>query len=417
MTSAARIGKVRTEPRDYFERLRAPDHPLTDDEKKIALAEIARRHDWHDKQRREASPLRLFTVARVEELEREFADRNGLYLPDDDSGWDDFTIMANHLAHFGGTTERNVARIVEWAGFWAPEFPSDRVTNRAKLIAAKPLKWKADKLASRLGLTMERRTRLKVKTIGAIDVKPEDRPAWLQKYHRQRKEAERRAEGVLTRAEWLANTDTAKKWWELLGMSRRTWQRKGKPMPETASGAGPAVPARGAGPADNKVGAGPADYILRIRSAGPVPNPDGQCPGAAPGLVQSEAATDSAPILDQLRRGGETAHADELNPSASPSPRAAVSLPCEDGQRLNPWTSPSPPPLGCCMAGWEVPPVGPASIVLLMPHLRRADGYGRVPINQRWTLPMKAFAAAVRADGMKGTILHHGSGRLMESGT
>jgi hypothetical protein len=30
------------------------------------------------------------------------------------------------------------------------------------------------------------------------------------------------------------------------------------------------------------------------------------------------------------------------------------------------------------------------------PHLRRQDGYGRVPIDQRWTLPMQAFAAACR---------------------
>ena len=53
-------------------------------------------------------------------------------------------------------------------------------------------------------------------------------------YHRQRKEAERRANGVRPRAEWLAaNSDSANKWWEVMGMSRPTWQRRGKPVPET----------------------------------------------------------------------------------------------------------------------------------------------------------------------------------------
>ena len=170
---------------------------------------------------------------------------------------------------------------------------------------------------------------------------------------------------------------------------------------------------------------------------------DGQCCGDGAGQVQSEVAS-SVPTLDARCRGdevhadeetsldGETsphgqchgeALVDEQNPPAWLLPGPAVPPPCEHGQLFNPsWTSPSPPPLGCRLTGWELPPVGPASIVLLMPHLRRQDSYGRVPIDQRWTLPLTGLrggcAGGCRRDGgMRGDSRHHGSGRLMESGT
>ena len=192
------------------------------------------RHAWLERQRRLADPLRLMTIVRVEELERIFVDLYGLYLPDDDAGWDDLVIMAHHLAHFGGSTAAIIARIVEWAALWAPTFPADKVAERAALAAAKPIKFKADTLAWRLRLSMERRTRLKITSIGAFDVAKEDRPAWLRAYHRQRKEDERRAKGARPRAEYLAAVK-AKEPWLARGMSRSTWYRRGKPGFETAS--------------------------------------------------------------------------------------------------------------------------------------------------------------------------------------
>jgi hypothetical protein len=249
-------------------------------------------------------PSRILTITRVRELERDFADRNGLYLPDDDSGWDDFVIMANHLAHFGGSTVRIVARIVEWTSTCAPTFPTDKVTARAKLIAANPCKWTADKLAWRLGLTMERRTMLKIKTIGAIDVKREDRPAWLAAHHRQRKGAERRAAGVKQRD--LENSDSARRPWEALGMSRTTWYRKGKP--ET----GPAH--------ETPRETGTADYIENLYPAVAV------SPSAR--LVEGDAVIESAATPDQQREGGKGAPAAE-----APQPRIEI-----DPSFLN-WTA------------------------------------------------------------------------------
>jgi hypothetical protein len=364
MPSSTGHCKTRAAPRDYFERLRAPDHPLTDAEKRIALAEIERRYAWHEAQRRDANPSRILTITRVRELERVFADTYGSCLPDDDSGWDDLVIMANHLAHFGGSPERIVARIVEWASTCAPTFPTDKVTARAKLIAANPCKWTADKLAWRLGLTMERRTMLKIKTIGAIDVKREDRPAWLAAHHRQRKGAERRAAGVKPRD--LANTDSARRPWEALGMSRATWYRKGKP--ET----GPAH--------ETPRETGTADYIENLYPAVAV------SPSAR--LVQRAAAIESAATLDPQCPGG-VGLGEEVTLSSSLALGPALALPSgeltlEDDH--HPDRTPS---------GWE-PPVGPASLILNLPHLVRHDGFGRIPLDQPWTMPMRAFAAARR---------------------
>ena len=289
--------KTRTAPRDYFERLRAPDHPLTDAEIEIALAEIKNRYAaLREKYRNEADQFRFITFMRVGDLERIFEDRYGLHLPDDDAGWDDLVVMANHLAHYGGTTETVVGRIVEWAALHAPTISTDRVAALASKVAARPIKWSADKLAWRMRLTMEDRTRLGITTIGAFDVGKKDRPEWLAAHHRKRKADDRRAEGVQTRAEWRANSDTAHEWWKAMGMSRRTWYRKGKPMPEAGHGTTPAPEAAR--------GTGLADHIVRQRPAEPVPTSGA---AAAQEAVQDAPAIESGATPAQQREGGKAA--------------------------------------------------------------------------------------------------------------
>ena len=196
-------------PLSYIEALMAVRRPRTDEENAILYADIKRRYALHKRRRREVDPVHFTAVRRIDELEHLFLDRYGRCLPDDDAGWEDFIIVAHHFAHLRGSADRNVARIVDWAAIWAPSFPTDKVTECAEEAVAKPRKWKAETLAWKLGLTMEQRTRLKIKTIGAINVKPKARPAWLRAYHRQRKEAERRASGVKPRD--LANSISAKK--------------------------------------------------------------------------------------------------------------------------------------------------------------------------------------------------------------
>ena len=43
-----------------------------------------------------------------------------------------------------------------------------------------------------------------------------------------------------------------------------------------------------------------------------------------------------------------------------------------------------------CLTGWKLP----AFARDRWPHLRRQDGFGRVPIDGRWAMRMRAFAAA-----------------------
>ena len=88
----------------YVEALRAVHRPRTDKENAFLRDDIARRYALHQRRRREADPVHFMAVRRIDELEHVFLDRYGLYLPDDDAGWEDFTIMAHHFAHLRGAT-------------------------------------------------------------------------------------------------------------------------------------------------------------------------------------------------------------------------------------------------------------------------------------------------------------------------
>lgn len=82
-------------------------------------------------------------------------------------------VFAHHLA---GLTNAE-RRISQWLAFYAPTIaPRDQ----ERLIAnatGKPIHWSADKLAWRIRLTDKQRTRLKITTIGAIDLTREQRAA------------------------------------------------------------------------------------------------------------------------------------------------------------------------------------------------------------------------------------------------
>jgi len=85
-------------------------------------------------------------------------------------------------------------------------------------------------------LSYAERCTLDIRTIGAFDV-PKAKRAKLQKEKRRqrdrnRKDEQRRAAGALARADYLANSFSQARPWEAFGISRRTWERRGKPMPQ-----------------------------------------------------------------------------------------------------------------------------------------------------------------------------------------
>jgi hypothetical protein len=183
-------------------------------------AEIARRYDT----KTEREPVSI-AVLRIAELRRLYLNRYGTVLPDDDAGRDDALIMAHHLAK-RPNCERNIGL---WLGLWAPWMNKAEAEALIKGVLARPLRWRADKLAARLNLNQAERQRLRIVTIGACDVLLAERMARRRAKARTRNEAHRRQKGAKPRALYEANSISRNKPWEAVGMSRASWYRAGKP--------------------------------------------------------------------------------------------------------------------------------------------------------------------------------------------
>jgi hypothetical protein len=186
-----------------------------------ARAEIERRYK---RDRAEGEPVSIAAL-RIAELRRLYRARYGTVLPDDDGGRDDAAIMCHHLAK-RPEAER---RIAAWLGLWCPWMPPDEVAALIQKVLARPLRWRADKLAKRLGLNAAERARLKIVTIGACDLLKAERTARRKAKARQRDEVRRRTAGAKTRSEYEADSLSRTRPWERLGMSRAGWYRAGKP--------------------------------------------------------------------------------------------------------------------------------------------------------------------------------------------
>jgi hypothetical protein len=85
----------------------------------------------------------------------------------------------------------------------------------------------AAKLAKIMNSKEAERTMLGIRTIGAVDVSPEQRKANRKKRDRDRRARQRRDAKKPTRAEYLAaNAKSREKPWLAEGISRRTWYRR-----------------------------------------------------------------------------------------------------------------------------------------------------------------------------------------------
>jgi hypothetical protein len=186
---------------------------------KARLAEVAHRYA---KRRRGPVP---FAALRMRDLEIIFLDRYGGPLPDDDAGLGDARVAVHHLANLPGNQGKN---IFSWLARWAPWMPADQIAGLLDEAIEHPRRWKADTLGWVLRLTAGDRARLGVTTIGAFDLGRAARTQRLKGRKRSRAEAERRAAGAKTRAEYLADSLSRKKPWEAEGISRRTWERRRK---------------------------------------------------------------------------------------------------------------------------------------------------------------------------------------------
>jgi hypothetical protein len=180
-------------------------------------AEIARRYG----RKKERKPFNLAAL-RAAELRRILKDRYCDALPMDRDGRQAAFVMAHALAWCPDAHKR----IPGWLSLWAP-WMNDAPELTAKVLS-KPLKWSADKLGAKLGLTDADRIRLKIRTIGAVDCSKEERMQRRMEAKEERRVAKRRAAGTKPRAEYEAQSLSQTKPWEARGISRATYFRQAK---------------------------------------------------------------------------------------------------------------------------------------------------------------------------------------------
>jgi hypothetical protein len=182
-------------------------------------ADIARRY----RAKQTDKPPVSMTALRIAELRRLFTARYGRTLPDDDAGRDDVQVMAHHLARRQGDARRNIRN---WIELHAPWMAADEMASTIAYVTANPIRWRADKLATRLHLTEAERRRLRICTIGAVDMTKAERKLARKLRQRQRDRARRRTRGAKPRAEYEATSVNRIKPWIAAGISRRTWYRQ-----------------------------------------------------------------------------------------------------------------------------------------------------------------------------------------------
>ena len=175
---------------------------------------------------------RAIGAQRIGDLNKLFARRYGgnresYVFPDDDAGLEDLKIL---LHHYALNNPLAMSRIVKLRAPWLDEAATVRLLEQ---IDAFRQKWRADTLGRKLNLTGAEWRILRLRTIAPVDMTRQQRVAFSQELARQRRQAKRRAAGKKPREEWLANSTSAKKPWATLKMSRRTWYRRGKPVPPT----------------------------------------------------------------------------------------------------------------------------------------------------------------------------------------
>lgn len=159
--------------------------------------ELIRARQWEIKRRYERKAKvgrrsRGMAAIRVSELTRWLDDEYGAGIELDPS--DRSVLIVRIFAHHFMAMPDGPRRLSSWYDRYCPWLS---LRDREYLISEAthcPLKWSADKLAWKLKLTDERRSRLKIKTIGAIDCNKEQR-----ELRRKAKRAERDAKRYAAR--------------------------------------------------------------------------------------------------------------------------------------------------------------------------------------------------------------------------
>lgn len=161
---------------------------------------------------------------RLAELKRIILARHGRGGVDTDDGQSYFEFACHHLS--------DAPAMRAFAKRFTPLLSSEEVESVVDAALNKPRTYLADEAARALGVIRTERERLALHTIGAIDHDAVARGEERRCKDREAKRAKRAAE-----PKRVTNT-TATKPWTAFGWSRRTWYRKGRPMPDGTNGVG-----------------------------------------------------------------------------------------------------------------------------------------------------------------------------------
>lgn len=159
--------------------------------------------------------------------------------------------------------------IVSWCCVFAPwATEADLVPIIAEATKRRRM-MRADGVAGLLHVTMAERLALKLKTIGAADMKKTTRTKFMKtrkrEMDRKRDEQKRRAAGAKDRASYVAQSISTAKPWEALNVSRAKWYRLGKPTHETSPSRIEVI-GKSEAPVSRPIGKSEAPASLLVRS-------------------------------------------------------------------------------------------------------------------------------------------------------
>jgi hypothetical protein len=122
-----------------------------------------------------------------------------------------------------------------WASSWLPQNAEDAPESLERAVNSAlrhPRTEKAEALGRKLKVTDAERAHLKIRTIAPYNVSPLERDQRRKQKKRDRDklraESKRRARGIKPRAEYLANSLSARAPWKDEGITRRSWERRRK---------------------------------------------------------------------------------------------------------------------------------------------------------------------------------------------
>lgn len=132
--------------------------------------EIKRRYERHAKV---GKRTRSMAAIRLAELTRWLHDTHGAGCELEPGR--DALMIAEIFAHHIAALANAERRISQWLSFYAPSIPPLEQEHLIGNALGRPIHWSADKLGWKIKLTDEQRTRLKIRTIGAIGISKEQR--------------------------------------------------------------------------------------------------------------------------------------------------------------------------------------------------------------------------------------------------